>query len=489
MSESFRQKATSGLIWSAIERFGQQAVVFVVQIVLARLLAPEQFGLIAMVAVFMTLSSIIADAGFSRALVQRKEVGNKEISTVFYFNLGISCMMTLLLCLAAPYIAAFYEFEELTLILRVLSIRLVIGAFGAVQGAILSRQLLFKKIFWVTLPSTLISGIIAIFLAQNGFGVWALVGQSLIQSVLLSSAFWFSSDWRPTRVFDTQCLKEMFPYGSRLALSTLIDRGFENIYILVIGKVFSAGDLGYFQRARSLQRLPVENIQGILGRVTFPLFSKIQDDIPRMKRGMRKALQLSTLIVFPGMALLSATAEPLIITLIGVKWLPAVPYLKWLCLVGALFPVHALNVNVLLAIGRSDLMLRMSIVKKALVVLNVAITAPFGIQAMVYGIVVSSVIALGINTYYTKKFIGYSFFEQLGDVMTFIFIALVIFVVNTMMIETLTLSAPIMLVLNISAGGLILLLSLRFICASLKDEMAKILEGLPGGKLIGRLVL
>jgi O-antigen/teichoic acid export membrane protein len=489
MIGDLREKATSGLIWSAIERFGQQAVVFVVQIVLARLLAPEQFGLIAMVAVFMTLSSIVVDAGFSQALVQRKEVGDKEISTVFYFNLGISCVMTLLLCLAAPFIAAFYKFEELTLILRVLSIRLVIGAFGSVQAAILSRQLLFKEIFWVTLPSTLISGIIAIVLAFNGFGVWALVGQSLIQSALLSSAFWFSSDWRPTRVFDIQCLKEMFPYGSRLALASFLHQGFQSVYVLVIGKVFSAADLGYFQRARSLQRLPVENIQGILGRVTFPLFSKIQDDPPRMKRGMRKALLLSTLMVFPGMALLAVISEPLIVTLIGEKWLPAACYLKWLCLPGAMISLHAMNVNILLSIGKSDLILRLEVLKKSLIVINILVTYRYGIQEMIYGMVVTSIIGLWINTFYTKKFIDYSLYQQLKDLIPIICIALVVFAANYELIQVLTLSAPLTLAVTLCVGGALLLLGIRFVGASLKNEMRKILNGLPGGKLIGRLVL
>ena len=487
--KDLREKAVSGLLWSAFERFGQQAAVFVVQIFLARLLAPDQFGLIAMVAVFMTLSSIVADAGFSQALVQRKEVGDKEISTVFYFNLGISCVMTLLLCLAAPFIAAFYEFEELTLILRVLSIRLVFGAFGSVQGAILSRQLLFNKIFWVTLPSTLISGIIAIVLAFNGFGVWALVGQTLIQSILQSSAFWFSSDWRPKYIFDTQCLKEMFPYGSRLALSSFLHQGFQSVYILVIGKVFSAADLGYFQRARSLQRLPVENIQGILGRVTFPLFSKIQNDPPRIKRGMRKALQLSALIVFSGMALLAAISEPLVVTLIGEKWLPAVPYLTWLCLFGAVFPLHAMNVNLLLSIGRSDLMLRLEVLKKTLILINILITYRYGIQEMIYGMVVTSIIGLCVNTFYTKKFIDYSLYQQLKDLIPMICIALVVFFTNYGLIQVTSISALLTLVVTSSLGGMILLLGIRFVGSSLKDEMAKILAGLPGGRLIIRLVL
>ena len=484
MFGSLRQKATSGLIWSALERFGKQGVVFVVQIVLARVLAPEQFGLVAMVVVFLALSSIIADAGFSRALVQRKEVGDKEVSTVFYFNLGISCVMTLVLYVVAPYIADFFDFNELTLILRILSIRLVIDAFGSVHASMLSRQLRFKEIFWVTLPSTLLSGIIAIALALNGFGVWALVGQNLIQAILLSLAFWARSDWRPKYIFDVQCLKEMLPYGSRLALSAFIDRTFENIYVLVIGKVYTAVDLGYFQRARSLQRLPVDSIQEVLGRVMFPLFTKIQDDPVRMKSGMRKALQLSALLVFPGMALLSSISEPMIVTLLGLKWLPSVPYLKWLCLVGALYPVHAVNVNILLAIGRSDLILKMSIFKKVLVVINVAITAPFGIQTMVYGIIVSSVIALGINSYYTKQFINYTLLEQCKDVFPMICISVIIFIVNGGLLMIVPFSDHVTLLTTFCASGLVFLIGMPFIGSTLKHELAILVSKLPAARLL-----
>ena len=410
--KSLREKATSGLIWSAFERFGQQGLVFVVQIVLARVLAPEQFGLIAMVTVFLILSGIVVDSGFSRALVQRKVVTDEEISTVFYFNLIISCLMTALLWLLAPLIAKFYNFSELTLILRLLSIRLIIAAFGSVQGSMLSRQLLFKKIFWVSLPSTLIAGIVAIILALYDFGVWALVWQNIIQALLMSISFWLSSKWRPILVFDIQCLKDMFPYGSRLAFSSFLDRGFQNIYVLVIGKYFSATELGYFQRAQSFQKLPVENVESIIGRVTFPLFSSIQDDLPRMRRGLTIALQLSTLLVLPGMALLAAISEPLILQLIGEKWLPSAPYLQSLCVVGALYPIHAINVNLLLAVGRSDLMFRIALIKKSLVALNILVTYQFGVQTMIYGMIVTSIIALGINAHYTKKLINFGLKKQ-----------------------------------------------------------------------------
>ena len=281
----------------------------------------------------------------------------------------------------------------------------------------------------------------------------------------------------------------MFPYGSRLALSSFLHQGFQSVYVLVIGKVFSAADLGYFQRARSLQRLPVENIQGILGRVTFPLFSRIQDDSPRMKRGMCKALQLSALIVFPGMALLAVIAEPLIITLIGGKWLPAVPYLKWLCLFGAIYPLHAMNVNLLLSIGRSDLMLRLEMLKKFLILINVLITYRFGIQEMIYGMIATSIIGLWINTFYTKKFIDYSFYQQLSDLIPMICIALVIFTVNYGLIQAISISAPFTLLVALCAGGILFLLSLRFVGASLRGELERVLNQFSLGRIVSRVLL
>lgn len=487
--ESLRSKATSGLLWSSFERFGQQAARFIVQIALARILLPEQFGLIAMVTVFISLSRVFVDAGFSSALVQRKEVGDKEISTVFYFNIAISCLMTGLLYGAAPYIAAFYENDELTLILRVLSLVLVISGFGAVQGAMLSRQLRFGRLFWCAMPAIFLSGGIAVWMAYIGYGVWALVAQALISSVLMTCGVWLANGWRPKRVFDVQCLKDMFPFGSRLALAKLLDVGFQNLYILVIGKVFSAADLAYFQRARSFQLLPVQNIQGILGRVTFPLFSKIQDDPVRVKRGASKALQFSTLVVFSGMALLAAIAEPLIITLIGEKWLPSVPYLKWLCISGALFPVHAINVNLLNALGRSDLTLRMGIIKKSLTLLNICLMFRFGIQAIIYGMVVCSMISLWINTRYCKRLIDYSFSQQLKDVMPMIINALLVFAASLSVVQWIPVSPVLVLVAAACAGGVVLLFGLRFFDASLKDEIRRTLNGLPAGRLITRLIL
>jgi teichuronic acid exporter len=283
-----------------------------VQLVLVRLLAPEQFGLIAMVVVFISISSVLIDAGFSRALIQRKEVSDSDLSTVFYFNLGAAALIAALLYVSAPSIAAFYDQSELSIILRFLCLGLLISAFGTVHQAILMRDLLFKKRFWVSFPSTVISGIVGAVLAFRGYGVWPLVAQVLCQRTIATPFLWFHTGWRPMHVFDLNTLKEMSPYGVRLAASAVLDQGFQNIYLLVIGKFFPPAQVRFFQRARSFQQLTVQNFQVIFSRVAFPLFASIQNDPIRMKRGMRQAVQVTCLFVFSGMALLAAIVEPMI---------------------------------------------------------------------------------------------------------------------------------------------------------------------------------
>ena len=485
---SLRDRAASGIFWSAFERFGQQGCAFLVQLVLARLLLPEQFGLIAMVTVFVTISNVLIDAGFSRALVQRKDVTDSDISTVFFFNLLVSIVLAVTLLYVAPTVAAFYEQAQLTEILRFLSCGLILAAFGATHRSLLSRQLQFKKLFWVSFPSTIVSGAIGIALALQDYGVWALVGQALSMQFVSSLFLWFQSGWRPSLVFDLKCLKEMFPYGSRLALSSLLDQGFANIYVLVIGKSFAPVDVGFFQRARSFQQLPVQNMQAILGRVTFPLFSKLQDDPPRMKRGMRKAIQIVSLFVFSGMGLLAAIAEPMVVTLIGDKWLPCVPYLQALCVVGAMYPIHAMNLNLLASVGRSDLFLRLEVIKKVLVVLNISLTFQIGVQAMIYGMIVTSLVGMYINTHYTKRLIDYSLFEQLKNVLRNALLGTCVlfsaYLAGGLIID----NALLDLLVRLFAGGLVFCLGIRFLESSLKSELGQMLLRLPGGVVVARLL-
>lgn len=487
--KSLRDKATSGLIWSAFERFGQQGCAFVIQIILARLLAPEEFGLIAMVAVFIAISNVLIDAGFGRAIIQRKNLTDIDASSVFYFNLIISVLLAALLCYWAPYISAFYDAVELTEIVRYLSVGLVFSGLGAVHKAKLSREMKFKRLFVVSFPATVIAGVLGVILAINGAGVWALVAQSVLMKLVMVVALWLMTGWRPLWAFDINCIKEMFPYGSRLALSGLLDTTFSNIYVLVIGKAFTPLEVGLFQRARSFQQLPVQNLQAILGRVTFPLFSKIQDDPVRMKSGMRKAIQILSLFVFCGMALLAGIAEPMVITFIGDKWLPCVPYLQALCVVGAMYPIHAMNLNLLASVGRSDLFLRLEVIKKLLIIINILITFRIGIQAMIYGMMVTSILSLLINTYYTKRLIDYSLFEQVKDVFRNILIAAAVLMIASMPSFLIHLNELGDLFLRVGLGALVFVLGIRFLEESLKSEMRVICGRIPYGNVIISLVI
>jgi teichuronic acid exporter len=486
--ESLRNKATSGVVWSAFERFGQVGCAFVLQIFLARLLAPEQFGLIAMVTVFITISNVLVDAGFSQALIQRKEVADLDVTTVFYFNLLIAVLLAALLCWVAPFIAQFYESEELTLIVRILSINLLFAGLGAVHKAKLTREMRFKKLFFVSFPATLVGGLVGVALALQGYGVWALVGQSLLMRGMIAGLLWIFTGWRPSWAFDFKCIKEMFPYGSRLAVSGVLNVGFSNLYVLVIGKVFTPVEVGLFQRARLFQQLPVGNIQTIIGRVAFPLFSSVQDDPVRMKRGLSQAIQLVSLLVLPCMALLAAIAEPMVFVLIGEKWQACVPYLKLLCIVGALYPLHAMNLNLLAAIGRSDLFLRLEIIKKVFIVLNILITYRFGVQAMIVGMIATSSISLLLNTYYTKKFVDYGITQQLLDLFKWIVISAVIWSAATICVGVFSETRWIALLAGSSCAAVIVFVGVRWFASEVQDEMIRVLQRFPFGLRMAKLL-
>lgn len=489
MTDSLRRKATSGILWSAIERYGQQSCAFVVQLILARLLAPEEFGLIAMVVVFIAISGALIDAGFSRALVQRKEVTDSDLSTVFYFNMVVSFLVAALLHFCAPAIALFYGFSDLSQILRFLSFGLILSAFGAVHRSILTRGLFFKKLFWVSFPSVLISGSLGIVMAYSGFGVWALVGQSLCMALISSLFLWLQSTWRPAFVFDVGCLKEMFPYASQLALSSILDQGFRNIYVLVIGKFFTLAEVGFFQRARAFQQLPVSNFQSVLSQVAFPLFASIQNDPARMRSGMRKALQLGALFSFPTMTGMALVAEPMVVVIIGEQWLPIVPILQLLCVVGVIYPISAINVNLLMSIGRADLFLRIEIIKKLLVLANVLITYRYGLTAMILGMIVVSIIALVINTFYSKAFLGYGLFKQLKDIFAIAVIVLIMSGGVLLFSNAVEFKFLPKLLLEVILGIGLFVVLLRFLPLELKEEIVRITDPLPGWRFSRSILL
>lgn len=420
MSSSLKSQTVKALFWSFLERGGEQGIRFVVTIILARMLFPEQFGLIAMLTIFIALARSFVSSGFGAALIQKKEITHEDKCSVFYFNIVLGFAMAGLLCLAAPWIAAFYNAPLLTPLTRVLSIPLVTGSFGIIHMIILSKRLDFKTQLKVRLISTAISGAVGISMAYNGFGIWSLVAQQLTSSVVNTLSLWVLCSWRPSLTFSMAALRGMFGFGSKLLISRLIDTFFKHIYLIVIGKIFSPAQLGYFGRARGIQQLPVNNLSIPVKRVTFPVFSTIQDDKERLKRVVHKAMTTLVLIHFPIMIGLAIVAEPLVIVLLTEKWVPCIPYLQLLCVAGLLYPLHLINVNVLIAQGRSDLYLRLEIVKKILTVIAIAITYRWGIKALIYGQIAQSLIAYYLNTYYTGKLLRYTFLEQVADVIPYL---------------------------------------------------------------------
>ena len=415
MPDELKSKTLHALFWSFLERFGQQGIQVVISIILARLLLPEEFGLIAMLTIFMAIAQSFIDSGFGQALIQKQDVTHIDECSIFYFNILVGFLAAGLLCLAAPWIATFYNQPLLVPLTYALSLNLIINAFGLVQTTLLTKHIDFKTQLKVGLIAAIISGTIGVTMAYKGFGVWSLVVQSLSSNFFRTVLLWFFNTWRPSLAFSFASLRGMFAFGSRLLASGLLDTVFRNIYLVVIGKLFSPASLGFYSRAKELQQLPVSNISSIISRVTFPVFSSVQNDKPRLKRGVRKALTMLVMINFPMMVGLAIVAKPLVLVLLTEKWLPCVPYLQLLCVAGMLYPLHVINLNVLIAQGRSDLFFRLEILKKILIVIAIAITYRWGIIAMIYGQMVTSCIAYFLNAYYTGKMLDYPITEQIQD--------------------------------------------------------------------------
>jgi len=415
MSDGLKSRTLNALFWSFLERFGQQGIQFIIGIILARLLLPEQFGLIAMLAIFMAIAQSFINSGFGQALIQKQGATHIDECSIFYFNILVGFLAAGLLCLAAPWIAGFYNQPLLVPLTCALSLNLIINAFGLVQTTLLTKHIDFKTQLKVSVIATVISGTIGVTMALNGFGVWSLVAQSLSSNLFRTALLWLFNPWRPSLVFSFVSLRGMFAFGSRLLASGLLDTVFRNIYLVVIGKLFSPADLGFYSRAKGLQQLPVSNISTIIGRVTFPVFSSVQDDKTRLKRGVRKALTMLVMINFPMMVGLAIVAKPLVLLLLTEKWAPCIPYLQLLCVVGMLYPLHIINLNVLTAQGRSDLFFQLEILKKILVVIAIAVTYRWGIIAMIYGQIATSCLAYLLNSYYTGKMLDYPITEQIQD--------------------------------------------------------------------------
>lgn len=414
---SLKQKSINGMLWTVSERLSVQVVQLLVQIILARLLEPAQFGLIGMLMIFTAVAQSIMDSGFGSALIQKKDADQTDSSSIFFFNLLFGVILALILSLTAPLIAQFYNQPALIPITRVLSLTLVINAFSLVQTSLLAKKLEFKTQMKISLLAVMISGVIGIVMAFRGFGVWSLVAQMVSKSLFQAIFLWVFSDWRPSAVISISSLKSMFSFGSKLLVSGLLDTIFNNIYQTFIGKVYSPTDLGYFSKAKSIESAAVQATSSSLGQVLFPSMVHFQNDLENLKKAYRKTIRLSLFLHFPLMIGLWAIADPLFRLLLTDKWAPSIPFFRILCIAELLYPLHVLNLNILKVKGRSDLFLRLEIIKKATVVLAILFTYRWGITVMLYGQVINSAISYLLNSYYSGHLINYSQWDQIKDLM------------------------------------------------------------------------
>lgn len=421
---TLREKTIAGLKWSFADRFVSVGVQFTVGVVLARLLTPKDFGLVGMVTVFTVLGTTFVDSGFSQALIRKEKCSERDYSTVFYFNLLIGgAVYGLLILLAAP-IARFYNEPELTGIVKAIGVIIIIESLTVIQRTILTKNINFKLQTKISVIASVLSGLTGITLALIGYGVWSLVWRTIIQYMLISLLLWRWNRWKPQWIFDSGSFREMFGFGSKLLASGLINTTFQNIYYLVIGKFFSAVDLGLYTKADQFKTLPSQNLDNVIQRVSYPVLAEIQNDNQRLKNAYRRLIKNTMFLSFVSMIGIAAIARPMVITLLGEKWSGTVPMLQLLCFSGMLYPLHSLNLNMLKVKGRSDLFLTLEIIKKALVVPAVVLGVLYGIETMLVCIVVNSFIAYYINSYWSGALIGYPVLEQVVDILPSFAVAL-----------------------------------------------------------------
>lgn len=417
MRNSLKAKTVKGVTWSLIDNIANSGITFLVGLVLARLLTPAEYGILAMVTIFIAISNSIIDCGFSSALVRKVEVKSIDLNTVFYFNLVISLILYFILFISAPYLSIFFKEPLLTSITRVLGVVLLINAFAIIQRTIFVRKVDFKTQTKISFISSISSGGVGIGMALAGYGAWSIVGQQILRQLLNTVLLWIYGKWYPIWEFSKKSFQELFSFGSKILLSGLIDAIYQNIFYFIIGRFYSSASLGQYTRATQFSSIFSSNLSSVVQRVSYPVLSSIQDDTFRLKQAYRKIIQSTMLVAFICMLGLAAVAKPLIIILIGEKWLPAAYYLQILCFSSMLYPLQAINLNILQVKGRSDLFLKLEIIKKCIAIIPIMLGIFIGIEYMLWCWVLTSVISLFLNSYYSASLINYSTIEQIKDIL------------------------------------------------------------------------
>ncbi|MDQ8186289.1 lipopolysaccharide biosynthesis protein [Pelagicoccus sp. SDUM812002] len=413
---TLKQKTASGLLWSFVDNFANLSIQFVVGIILARILLPHDFGLVGILTFFIAISQSLVDGGFPQALIRKERCTQTDYSTVFFFNLAAGLFASLTLYLSAPTISQLFEEPTLEPLLRVFSIVPIIRSLTAIQETQLIKKVNFKLQARISIIASTTSGIGAVAMAYNNFGVWSLVALQLNKQLVNSLLLWSWNRWLPSFTFSRDSFKELFDFGSKLLASSIISSAYQNIQFIVIGKFFSISELGYYTRAIQFRNLPAQNITTVIQRVTYPILSSIQSDIPQLRVTYQKLIRCTVFITFTLVIGMASLAESLITTLIGEKWLPAVIYLQMLCFIGMFYPLHALNLNILKTRGRSDLFLKLEIIKKLLATVPLGIGIAFGIKAMIGGMMINTLISYYLNSQWSGRLINYPIYQQIRDI-------------------------------------------------------------------------
>lgn len=476
MSDSLKSKTVKGAVWSSIERFSVQGIQFLVMIMMARILTPADYGLVGMLTIFLAISQSFIDSGFSQALIRKQDRSEIDNSTVFYFNIGVGITLYLILFFCAPLISEFYKEPKLTPITRAVGLSIVLNSLAVVQRALYTININFKTQAKATLIGAISSGIVGIWMAYHGFGVWAIVTQQLTNLGLVTLCLWLFSKWRPILAFSKSSFKELFGFGSKLLASGLLNTIYNNLYLIVIGKFFRASDLGYYTRAHQFANFASSNIAGILQRVSYPVLCTIQDDDMRLTNVYRRLLRISAYIIFPLMMIIAAIAQPMVITILTEKWIFAATLLVPLCFSQMWFPIHAINLNLLQVKGRSDLFLRLEIIKKIVGVSIICITIPMGIIAMCWGLVVDSIIALIINTYYTGKLIHHGFLKQMWELLPIFLLSLGTGFLVWISISMLSVSPLLQLIIGLGEGSIIYIVASKLLRFNEFSELLSIIR-------------
>lgn len=423
MKNNNRSLVLGSFLWRFAERVGAQGVAFIVSVILARLLAPEVYGTIALVTVFTAILNVFVDSGLGSALIQKKDADDLDFSSVFYFNIAICCIIYAILFFASPVIASCYKDSTLIPVIRVLGLTLIISGVKNIQQAYVSRTMQFKRFFFATLGGTIAAAIFGIYLAYKGFGVWALVAQQIINATVDTIILWLTVKWRPKCIFSFSRLKELLSYGWKLLVSALLDTGYKELRQLIIGIMYTSADLAFYNRGRQFPNLVVDNVNTSINSVLFPTMSQMQDDKARLKEMTRKSIKISTYIMAPLMMGMAFCAEPIVRLLLTDKWIDCVPYMRIFCITFMFYPIHTANLNAIKAMGRSDIFLKLENIKKIIGLVILLSTMWFGVMAMAYSLLLSAFVSMIINCWPNRKLLEYKYTEQMKDIIPYILLA------------------------------------------------------------------